>query len=150
MGTNMSCFNMSFRVHANNEADRLQNRNSKIMTNLYMDLQFYVSMFYYYIIMNNVCYLCLAGLFFSLQTLASPNSLLTKEKKKQLGETCACWPHMNYVASRCRFVRLLFFDLFLHASVLLLYCNPNHFTSLSPMVSCPFINIYDLCARPRG
>ena len=53
-----------FRVHANNEAGRLQNINSKIVTNHYMDLQFYVSMFYYYTIMNNVCYLCLAGLLF--------------------------------------------------------------------------------------
>jgi hypothetical protein len=42
MGMNMSkkCLNMSFRVYANNEAGRLQNRNSKIVTNHYMDLQF--------------------------------------------------------------------------------------------------------------
>jgi hypothetical protein len=46
MGTRMSqeCFNMGVRVHAYNEADRLQNTNNKIVTNHYMDSRFYVNM----------------------------------------------------------------------------------------------------------
>ena len=46
MGTRISqeCFNMGVRVHAYNEADKLQNTNNKIVTNHYMDLRFYVNM----------------------------------------------------------------------------------------------------------
>jgi hypothetical protein len=70
MGTRMSeeCFNLGVRVHANNEAVRLHNKNKKIVTNHYMDLRFYVSMLFllYYISNDNVCYLCLAYLIFLL------------------------------------------------------------------------------------